>query len=596
MGVFRHQLRKGVITVMQLMNIHNGQFQRHPINEAVFMVGADKDCDVCISGKGIPQIAIKLEQVDGKWTAENVEKNKRVRLNGDMLKKHAIVSGDRLEVCEQVFIPMPEIKGMDEDVSSAPEKQNFEALLQRFAEVAASEPDMHVVLHNILKLVVELTGGTEAILFTLDSQKQSKVTVSHGVDKADTHFSDTIVQSVLNSGKGMVIPNALADPDFGSARSVVDLCLQTVLCVPVRLADALVGLLYVGCRKPEISYSEADLSKLNIYALLAGMIIHNVEYITRQKAIIKRLSSIQKVTGIISDSPVMQRVLDRVKPVACSEISILLLGETGTGKDVIASYIHQKSDRAGKPFVAVNCSALRGGLLESELLGHKKGAFTGALSDKPGLFKAAHGGTLFLDEIGEMEMGLQAKLLRVLETGLIRPVGDVREFKVDVRVLSATNVKLEERVHEKTFRQDLYYRLAQMTVTLPPLRERGEDILLLAHYYLGKFKDQYPEKKAENFHPDAIKSLMAHQWPGNVREMVNVIHRSFLMSTGPFITLDDEIFNLQFAPLDDATKKFQRDYINKAIALNNGKKEKAAEILGVSRSTFFRYLSQLEIS
>jgi transcriptional regulator with PAS, ATPase and Fis domain len=243
----------------------------------------------------------------------------------------------------------------------------------------------------------------------------------------------------------------------------------------------------------------------------------------------------------------------------------------------------------------VNCSSLRGELLESELFGYKKGAFTGAVSDRRGLFQAADKGTIFLDEVGEMDLNLQAKLLRVLESGMVRPVGGIEEERVDVRVLSATNRELQSLVDENKFREDLFFRLAQVTVPLPPLRERGEDILLLAYHFLEIFKAKYPHKEITDFHPDAIQSLMTHEWPGNVRELVNVVHRSVLTSNSPMVVLDMAVFKQKFASLEEATRRFQKNYISRALAMNRGSKEEAASILGMSRSTFFRYLSQLGV-
>jgi transcriptional regulator with GAF, ATPase, and Fis domain len=320
-----------------------------------------------------------------------------------------------------------------------------------------------------------------------------------------------------------------------------------------------------------------------------------VDYISQQRESIKRLAATKSEGGIVYQSSIMKKVLDQVKPIAGSDISILLQGETGTGKDILAAYIHDNSNRAEKPFITINCSSLRGELLESELFGYKKGAFTGAASDRKGLFHAANQGTLFLDEVGEMDLNLQSKLLRVLETGRVRPVGEVKEDKVDVRVLGATNKNLQELVDNGGFREDLFYRLAQVTVTLPPLRERAEDILLLAYFFLEKYKAKYPHKEIKDFHPEALQSMMTHEWPGNVRELLNLIHRSVLSSQTSLVTLDAVSFKQKFASLEEATRRFQRNYISRALAMNRGSKEEAASLLGMSRSTFFRYLSQLGV-
>ncbi|MBF0433472.1 MAG: sigma 54-interacting transcriptional regulator, partial [Fibrobacteria bacterium] len=392
------------------------------------------------------------------------------------------------------------------------------------------------------------------------------------------------------------IPNTLHDPKYATAKSIVALKLNTVLCTPIIISGNIIGLIYIGCRKPEISYAHPDLESLDVYALIAGMIIHNVDYICQQRETIRRLAGAEAESGLVAQSQAMQKVLDRVNPVAASTISILLQGETGTGKDVLANYIHLKSERKQGPFVAVNCSSLRGELLESELFGHKKGAFTGAVCDKKGLFQASNNGTIFLDEIAELDLSLQAKLLRVLESGLVRPVGGLGEEQVNVRVVAATNRNIADMVQDGEFREDLFYRLAQMIVHIPPLREREGDILLLAYHYLEKYKAEYPKKAIKDFHPEAIQALMTHEWPGNVRELVNVIHLSLLTSDGPLISLDMASLQQKAETLEDATHKFQKNFISRVLAMKKGNKEEAAAMLGMSRSTFFRYLNQLEVN
>ncbi|MFC1586221.1 sigma 54-interacting transcriptional regulator [Fibrobacterota bacterium] len=565
-------------------------------------MGRAGDVDISLSETGLPQVALKLEKTDKGYTIENVEKHKKIKLNGCVLNKSDLSLGDRLEAGAEVFIADhagERDSGQTQDTGQGEGPRqaatSFQNNLNLFAQAAAEEKDLNQLLQKILNIIMNLTKGTEAIIFTLTGEGQPEAVVSSGLKNPEAHFSDTIIQDVLNSGKGVAIPNTLEDTKYAAAQSIVDLKLQTVLCTPVMLAGKMTGLIYVGCRKGNVSYSPQDLESLNIYALTAGMLIHNVDYISQQRESIRRLAAVEAEGGIVAQSQAMKKVLDQVSPVAASDISILLQGETGTGKDVLAGYIHAKSGREPRALVAVNCSSLRGELLESELFGYKKGAFTGAAGDRQGLYQAAHQGTIFLDEIGEMDLNLQAKLLRVLESGKVRPVGGIEEESVDVRVLCATNKDLQALVDEGTFREDLFFRLAQMTVTLPPLKERGEDILLLAYHFLEKFKAKYPQKEIKDFHPDTIQALMTHEWPGNIRELVNVLHRSVLTCTAPILTLDVATFKQKFAGLEDATKQFQKNYISRALAMNKGNREETASSLGMSRSTFFRYLSQLGV-
>jgi two-component system response regulator GlrR len=305
--------------------------------------------------------------------------------------------------------------------------------------------------------------------------------------------------------------------------------------------------------------------------------------------------------GLIAQSPVMMKLLRQADAIAAGDIAVLIRGETGTGKEKLAERLHAKSPRAHKPFVAVNCSSLKPELLESELFGYKKGAFTGAHQDRPGLFTAAHGGTLFLDELGEMDLGLQAKLLRALESGRIRPVGALQEETVNVRLVCATNRDLNALVAEKTFREDLFFRVAQVELSLPPLRDREEDIALLSHSFLERFKDRYPAKELRGFHPDSLTTMTTYAWPGNVRELQNLVHKGVLLSEGPWVVLElgygpaGEVPNTGFLAFEEATQRFQRQHLARALDLSGGNREQAAKLAQMPRSTFFRHLSQLGI-
>lgn len=583
-----------------LRHIQSSQTRLYPLSKALTLIGCTSDADIVVEGKGIPGVALKVEKTAQTYQVINAESSSKILLNGKKLKTASLRPGDILSVFSEVLVadhdtpaaPAPVQASLD----SATGTGQYLRYLDEFSQAAAGEKDLNILLERILKTLCDITQGTEAILFTLDGDKNPIVSVYHGLKKDKVTFSDSVIQDVLKSGRGMAIASALDDPKYSQAQSIVNLKLNTVLCAPIQLAGSITGLIYIGCRKPQISYNDTHLQTLRLYALIAGMLIHNVDYISRQQESIRRLAGAEQGGGLIAGSPVMQSMLEQLKPVVNSDISILLQGETGTGKDVIANYIHNTSGRAKGEFVAVNCSSLRGELLESELFGYKQGAFTGAVKDRKGLFQAAHGGTIFLDEIGEMDMALQAKLLRVLETGKARPVGAVKEEAADVRVLCATVQNLNKMVEEGKFRQDLYYRLAQVTVELPPLRKRGEDILLLAYYYLEKFRARYPHKEIKDIHPDTVNALMSQPWPGNVRELVNVIHRSFLSSPGAVLKMKGEDFEHKFKSLDEATQDFQKQYLSRALALAGGNRENAAKMLNMSRSTFFRYLSQLEVT
>lgn len=296
---------------------------------------------------------------------------------------------------------------------------------------------------------------------------------------------------------------------------------------------------------------------------------------------------------IVGKSQAITRVLELAKKVAASDSPVLIEGESGTGKELIVNAIHHWSSRAQQPLVAVNSGALPAQLLESELFGHEKGAFTGALTTKKGLIESAHRGTLFLDEIGEMELGLQVKLLRFLETGEFRRVGDVRLRKVDVRVIAATNRNLEEEVVKGNFREDLYYRLNVIKIRVPPLRERKEDIPLLAEYFLQKAGNGAPKELAS----DALEALMSYDYPGNVRELFNILERGILLSTGDKIQKEDLFgcFAREDEPKLCTLEEMEKRYIKQVLEAVQWNKTKAAELLGISVRNLYRKIEEYQL-
>ncbi|RME74472.1 MAG: sigma-54-dependent Fis family transcriptional regulator [Planctomycetota bacterium] len=314
--------------------------------------------------------------------------------------------------------------------------------------------------------------------------------------------------------------------------------------------------------------------------------------------------------AIVAESEGMRLALRRAAAAARTRSNVLLVGETGTGKEVVARAIHHAGPRARAPFVAINCAALPREIMESELFGHARGAFTGALTDKRGLFRAAHGGTLLLDEITEMPVETQAKLLRALETGCVRPIGTEREQPVDVRVIAATNRDPQQAVEQGRLRADLYYRLGVIVIELPPLRERPEDIEPLALRAIAELGARL-ERRVRGIRPEALEALRRHRWPGNVRELRNVIESALVLAPGPWIELADlppsvavaagtaasdgaaqALETNEIAPLDATLKAVERRMILRALACAGGNKSRAAEMLGISRKRIYRKLEE----
>ena len=301
-------------------------------------------------------------------------------------------------------------------------------------------------------------------------------------------------------------------------------------------------------------------------------------------------------SAIVSRSSRMAELLAEAKMVAASDASVLICGESGSGKELLAQAIHKASPRAGKPFVAVNCSAIPEALLESELFGHVKGSFTGAVANHQGLFQAANGGTLFLDEIGDMPPALQVKLLRVLQERSVRPVGANESTPVDVRILSATHRDLDVAMAEGQFREDLFYRLNVVALNLPPLGDRREDIPLLANHFLSKLAEKY-NKPLNGFAPDALKALATAVWPGNVRQLHNVVEQVCALATTPLIPLALvqralRVPSVEVLSFAQARERFERDYLVGLLKMTDGNVADAARLADRNRTEFYRLLQK----
>jgi DNA-binding NtrC family response regulator len=311
----------------------------------------------------------------------------------------------------------------------------------------------------------------------------------------------------------------------------------------------------------------------------------------------------QRIPGrvFLGNSNQIQELLTLLEQVIPTKTNVLILGESGTGKGLIAELIHYNSPRKDKPFISINCSAIPDTLLESELFGYKKGAFTGAVSDKKGLITMADGGTLFLDEIGDMPVSLQAKLLKVIETGEIMPLGDTVKRLVDVRIIAATNADLEKKVKEGSFREDLYYRLSVIEIRIPPLRERREDIPVLVDYFIKSISEEN-KKDIKGIDDDAMTMLIGYDWPGNVRELKNVIERAVVLAKGEYITVAELPEKIKGAKvkgitgnLKDALSEYERSLIINAYEQYKRDKEATAKALGIDLVTLYRKLKKYGI-
>ncbi|MCB9069690.1 MAG: sigma-54-dependent Fis family transcriptional regulator [Calditrichae bacterium] len=329
-----------------------------------------------------------------------------------------------------------------------------------------------------------------------------------------------------------------------------------------------------------------------------GLVRENRQLKTQLKCGVEKIQ-------LIGESPEIRRIRQMIEQIAPMPSTVLINGESGTGKEIIARQLHEKSDRADKPFVAVNCGAIAEQIIESELFGHVKGAFTGAVAEKDGLFKTADGGSLFLDEVGSLSPNMQVKLLRVLEEREVRPVGAIKTFRVDVRILAACNSNLQAAVEAGQFREDLYYRLNVISIFAPPLRERREDIALLANHFIRQFNVDLM-KNVTGMTVSAAHLLVANPWKGNVRELRNAIEHAMILTTGTEISAEDLPLRYHhpqqnghvsgITDLKAAVNRFEREHITKILQHCDGDKKTAAEKLGLSLSSLYRKMSELNIS
>jgi two-component system response regulator HydG len=314
---------------------------------------------------------------------------------------------------------------------------------------------------------------------------------------------------------------------------------RSLLCVPLIMLGHTLGVIYLDTDVPDVRFDEDHLQLLTAIAAIASVAIQNARHIETLETENRRLiADLNLEHNMVGESPAMQQVYHLISKVAGSESTVLILGESGTGKELAARAIHNNSKRANKPFVAVNCAALAESLLESELFGHERGAFTGALNQRKGRLEVADGGTIFLDEIAELSAALQTKLLRVLQEREFERVGGTRTIKIDIRVIAATNQLLDVAIAKGTFRQDLFFRLNVVELRMPALRERPEDIPMLANYFAAKYGERC-NRKVLGISPETQKLLQAYEWPGNVRELENAIERAIVMGTTHDILPED---------------------------------------------------------
>ena len=572
------------------------------LHKKITSIGSSRDNDVVLPDPLVTDgYAIHF---DGQTYTVFAPKKTEFVVNGKKRSKHKLSHDERLVIgsCDLRFVMVDEAPPAEEEAAETVADVDAYTKLYEFSERLIHQRDLGELLDALMDAVIEITNADKGFLIlfegeTLDVKVARNLNREHIAD-AVSQLSDSIIAKVVRSRKPVIVSDALRDDEFSSSKSIMQLKVSSVICVPLLDRGRLLGLIYVGNDSIRDLFQQDTMRVLTVFASQASLIVANALLMNELRVDNRRLNERleqYRFGEIVGTSPPMQQVFRKVEKIAATDISVLITGETGTGKELIAREIHNRSPRAGKPFITINCGAIPENLLESELFGHVKGAFTGAIANKLGKFQAADGGTLFLDEIGEMPIELQVKLLRAIQEKVVFRVGDTRAETVDIRILAATNRELEKEIAAGRFREDLYYRLNVVNVELPPLRARGEDVLVIARYLLSRYSREY-DAKVKGLSPNAAVAIRKHNWPGNIRELENRIKKAIVLCESSVIGPDDLGLTPDVLPqiltLAEAKERFQREYINEVLALNNGNRTKTARDLGVDPRTVFRHLEK----
>jgi len=625
------------------------------LDKEVLHLGRAQDNDIPVMDPRASRHHCRVERHEnGQYVLVDLGSQNGTRLNGNLVDRAGLKEGDVIGVGQARIwfekAPPPdapgtgEKTGYDTAMTGIPEVSEADSLqrLHRISKALNSELHLDRLLEIIMDHVVEISGAERGFLVLAADGDEPEVRVARNFEQEDVQspeggFSASIVKQVMDSGQAVLTANALEDDRFQDTLSIAAIRARSVMALPFRVRGRIVGAAYVDNRLQRGAFGRAELATLTSLMDLAGTAIErarlyedNERHLRELEVLTERLKlkvastereldetrdrlrTVGEPTGsypqIVGESRPMREMLRLLDKIVQTEEPILIQGESGTGKELVARAIHRNGPRARKPFLSENCAALPDTLLESELFGHVRGAFTGAERDKKGLFELADKGTLFLDEVADMSPEMQKRLLRALQEGEIRPVGGKSIRKVDVRIVSASNKDLERLVRAGEFREDLFYRLKVLTIQLPALRERKDDIPLLVEHFLRLHQ---PKGRPPHRLGDGVMELLqAYDWPGNIRELENEVTR--------MVSLGDEVITREI--LSDAIRRgsaipaaggaadepvqnllelvegVERREIGKALHQAQGNKTKAAEMLGISRFTLQRKLEKYEIS
>jgi len=480
--------------------------------------------------------------------------------------------------------------------------------LLRISRAISQVRELAELQRQLMELIFEvIPAETGAIILSKDRFVQRDPFVWFGTQQArekSLSVSRTVIDRVMQGGEAVLGNDMSESESLRGVKSLLVSQAQSLLCVPLRLYDQTLGVIYLDTKNPDARFDEDHLQLLTAIAGIAAVAFDNAIQMETLKENARRLKAeLDAGHDMVGESEPMRAVYQLISRVAPSDSTVLILGESGTGKELAARAIHNLSQRAEKPFVVINCAGLSDTLLESDLFGHEKGAFTGAVAQKKGKLEIADGGTVFLDEMGELPLALQAKLLRVLQSREFERVGGTRTIKVDIRLIAATNRELEVALKNGGFRADLYYRLNVVSMKMPALRDRRDDIVLLAHYFTVKCA-QKCKRQVKGLAPATKTLLLAYDWPGNVRELENVIERAVVLGTTEMIQPEDlpeSLHENTLAPnvkqtnFHAAAREAKRQIVLNAIEQAGGNYTRAAKALGIHPNNLHRLIHSLEL-
>lgn len=503
--------------------------------------------------------------------------------------------------------------------------EKLKTLVEINTRINSSYSDVNALLVYILESAMRLVKCESSSLLLVNKKDNTlRFVVALGPKGAEAINipvnKNSIAGWVADNNKCLITNDVENDPRFYSmVQQKTGYITKTMVAIPMHVKNECIGVIELINKAEGNKFNEDDLQILELLANQAGIAYQNADnYRDAQNriSVLQEAAKNSEYHTFVAKSPIVLDLIRVIEEVAKTNSSVLIMGESGVGKELFAEQLHLKSNRNGKPFVRVNCAALAPALLESELFGHVKGAFTNAINNQKGRFEMADGGTLFLDEIGELPVDLQSKLLRVLQTKQFERVGSSQTISVDVRIIAATNRDLEQMVKENKFRSDLYYRLNVLPINVPPLRQRKEDIAPLAEFFLKKFSSE-TKKNFEGFSDAAMDAIYSYYWPGNIRELENTVERACVLGRPPYVqprdlritsadenvqvkddfssSIADEVSAGEDRTLKTALTEFKKAYVTKILQQTNWNQTETAKILDVQRTYVSRLLTELNI-